>query len=163
MTKVKVKIKPLVTKNTHGKCSIQRTSPNSMSGDNSEHFLTVLIETGVYFLMSLFLCLSKKISSTLNIWQGHYNFKKAPSFPLNILTHKCTCTYILPAGQATYSSSEGPASLSCSHQRMNYVNPLLIIYKHIDSKPHVHNVIQSHKVNAPREIQHRDKGHSTAP
>lgn len=67
MAKVKVKIKPLVAKNTHGECSIQRTSPNSVSGDDSEHFLTVLIETGVYFLMSLFLCLFKKISNTLNI------------------------------------------------------------------------------------------------
>lgn len=151
MAKVKVKIKPLVAKNTHGECSIQRTSPNSMPGDDSEHFLTVLIETGVYSLMSLFLCLFKKISSTLNVWQGNYNFKKAPSLPLDILTHKWMCTHILPAGQATYSSSKGPASISCSHQRMNYVNSLRIIYKHTYSKPHVYNVIQSHKVSPPQE------------
>lgn len=57
MVKVKVKIKPLVAKNSHEECSIQRTSPDSVSGNDSEHSLTVLIATGVYFIMSFLMSL----------------------------------------------------------------------------------------------------------
>lgn len=161
MVKVKVKIKSLVAKNTHEKCSIQRTSPNS--GNDSEHFLTVLIETGVCFIMSLFLHLFKKISSTLNIWQGNYNFKKSLHSHAVLLAHKYMCihtSYQLSGQHIGHLRDQ--LSISCSNQKMNYVNSLLIIYKHIYSKlPCIQCNTFSQSKPTPGEMQYKTERKGT--